>query len=53
MRTGLKRGQPIPEVLDGRLEPGRLFDRVIGIDKVPDGYRAMDARGAIKVLIRP
>jgi threonine dehydrogenase-like Zn-dependent dehydrogenase len=43
----------LPEVLDGRLEPGRVFDRVISIEEVPDGYRAMDARESIKVLIRP
>jgi threonine dehydrogenase-like Zn-dependent dehydrogenase len=43
----------LPEVLDGRLEPGRVFDRTVGIDGVPDGYRAMDAREALKVLVRP
>ena len=25
----------------------------IGLDEVPDGYRAMDEREALKVLIRP
>ena len=34
----------LPDVLEGRIEPGRVFDRVIGIDGVPDGYRAMDER---------
>ena len=43
----------LPEVLDGTLEPGRVFDRAIGLDEVPDGYRAMDERDAIKVLIAP
>ncbi len=32
----------LPDVLEGRIQPGRVFDRVIGIDEVPDGYRAMD-----------
>jgi len=41
----------LPDVLEGRIEPGRVFDRVIGIDGVPDGYRAMDEREAIKVMI--
>jgi threonine dehydrogenase-like Zn-dependent dehydrogenase len=41
----------LPDVLEGRIEPGRVFDRVTGIDGVPDGYRAMDARDAIKVMI--
>jgi threonine dehydrogenase-like Zn-dependent dehydrogenase len=43
----------LPEVLDGRIEPGRVFDRTVGFDGIPDGYRAMDAREALKVLVRP
>jgi threonine dehydrogenase-like Zn-dependent dehydrogenase len=41
----------MPDVLEGRVHPGRVFDRVTDIDGVPDGYRAMDAREAIKVMI--
>ncbi len=41
----------LPDVLEGRIEPGRVFDQVTGIDGVPDGYRAMDEREAIKVMI--
>src|SRR5947209_10407140 len=41
----------LPDVLDGRIEPGKVFDRTIGLDEVPDGYRAMADRDAIKVLI--
>jgi threonine dehydrogenase-like Zn-dependent dehydrogenase len=41
----------LPDVLEGRIEPGRVFDRVTDIDGVPDGYRAMDEREAIKVMI--
>ena len=41
----------LPDVLEGRIEPGRVFDRVTDIDSVPDGYRAMDEREAIKVMI--
>jgi len=41
----------LPDVLQGRIEPGRVFDRVTNLDGVPDGYRAMDAREAIKVMI--
>ena len=41
----------LPEVLEGRIEPGRVFDFVGNLDRVPDGYRAMNAREAIKVLI--
>jgi threonine dehydrogenase-like Zn-dependent dehydrogenase len=43
----------LPDVLDGKLEPGRVFDRTIGLEEVPDGYRAMAAREALKVLITP
>ena len=41
----------LPDVLEGRLEPGRVFDRTIGLDETPEGYRAMADREAIKVLI--
>jgi threonine dehydrogenase-like Zn-dependent dehydrogenase len=43
----------LPDVLEGRIEPGRVFDRVIGLDEVPDGYRAMDERESIKVMVKP
>jgi threonine dehydrogenase-like Zn-dependent dehydrogenase len=43
----------LPDVLDGRIEPGRVFDRVVALDEVPDGYRAMNEREAIKVLVKP
>ena len=41
----------MPDILEGRIEPGRVFDRVIDLDAVPDGYRAMNDREAIKVMI--
>src|SRR5437868_3189913 len=41
----------LPDVLEGRIEPGRVFERVVRLDDVPDGYRAMNDREAIKVLI--
>ena len=43
----------LPDVVEGRIEPGRVFDRLVGIEGVPDGYRAMDARESIKVMVRP
>jgi len=43
----------LPDVLEGRIQPGRVFDRVIGLDEVPDGYRAMNDREAIKVMVTP
>jgi threonine dehydrogenase-like Zn-dependent dehydrogenase len=41
----------LPEILEGRIQPGRVFDRVTNLDGVPDGYRAMNEREAIKVMI--
>jgi threonine dehydrogenase-like Zn-dependent dehydrogenase len=41
----------MPDVLEGRIQPGRVFDRVIDLDGVPDGYRAMNDRQAIKVMV--
>jgi threonine dehydrogenase-like Zn-dependent dehydrogenase len=43
----------LPDVLDGKVEPGRVFDRTVSLDEVPDGYRAMAAREALKVLVQP
>jgi len=41
----------LPDVLEGRIEPGRVFDWVGHLDQVPDGYRAMNEREAIKAMI--
>jgi threonine dehydrogenase-like Zn-dependent dehydrogenase len=43
----------LPDVLEGRIEPGRVFDRAVHLDEVPDGYRAMNERQAIKVMVEP
>lgn len=45
--------QLLPDVLDGAIQPGKVFDRTVSLDEVPDGYRAMADRKALKVLIRP
>jgi len=42
----------LPGVLDGSLQPGRVFDRTISLDHTADGYRAMADRQALKVLIQ-
>jgi hypothetical protein len=41
----------LPDVLEGRIHPGRVLDRVTNLEGVPDGYRAMNDREAIKVMI--
>jgi threonine dehydrogenase-like Zn-dependent dehydrogenase len=43
----------LPDVMDGKIEPGRVFDRTIPLDQTPDGYRAMSEREALKVLVKP
>ena len=43
----------LPDVLEGRIEPGRVFDRTVGLDEVPNGYRAMNERRSIKVMVEP
>ncbi|MFD7761993.1 zinc-dependent alcohol dehydrogenase family protein [Streptomyces microflavus] len=43
----------LPDVLDGTIDPSPVFDLSIGLDEVPAGYRAMDGRTALKVLITP
>ena len=43
----------LPSILDGTIDPGRVFDQTIGFDEVPDGYRAMNDRESLKVMIRP
>ncbi len=43
----------LPDVLDGRIEPGRVFDRTIPLEETPDGYRAMNERQSIKVMVKP
>ncbi|WP_033220321.1 zinc-dependent alcohol dehydrogenase family protein [Kitasatospora phosalacinea] len=41
----------LADVLSGAIDPGAVFDRTVGLDEVPEGYRAMDERTALKVRI--
>ena len=47
----------LPELIDlvwkGKINPGKVFDLVLPLDQVAEGYRAMDERLAIKALLRP
>lgn len=45
--------QLLPAVLDGSVNPGKVFDRTISLDETPEGYRAMDQRESLKVLVKP
>jgi threonine dehydrogenase-like Zn-dependent dehydrogenase len=37
----------------GAIDPGQVFDLTLPLDEVAEGYRAMDERRAIKVLLEP
>jgi threonine dehydrogenase-like Zn-dependent dehydrogenase len=39
-------------VLKGSINPGKVFDLILPLEKVSEGYRAMDERRAIKALLR-
>ncbi len=43
----------LPEVLDGSIQPGRVFDLQLPLDRAADAYAAMDERQSIKTLLRP
>jgi threonine dehydrogenase-like Zn-dependent dehydrogenase len=43
----------LPDILEGRIVPGRVFDRTVDLDGVPDGYRAMADRESVKVMVTP
>src|SRR5438309_2095629 len=47
----------LPELIDlvwnGKINPGKVFDLILPLDQVAEGYRAMDERRAIKTLLRP
>jgi threonine dehydrogenase-like Zn-dependent dehydrogenase len=45
--------QALPDVLEGRINPGRVFDQTVTFDEIPDGYKTMDSRTALKVLVTP
>jgi alcohol dehydrogenase len=42
----------LADVLGGRLDPAPIFTKTVSLDDVPEGYRAMDEREAVKVLVR-
>jgi threonine dehydrogenase-like Zn-dependent dehydrogenase len=49
--------QYLPKLIDlvfnGTINPGKVFDLVLPLAQVAEGYRAMDERRAIKTLLRP
>jgi threonine dehydrogenase-like Zn-dependent dehydrogenase len=43
----------LPDVLEGRIAPGKVFDLTVGLDDIANGYKAMADRTALKVLVQP
>lgn len=47
----------LPELIDliwqRAIDPGKVFDLTLGLEQAAEGYRAMDERRAIKVLLQP
>ena len=47
----------LPDLIDlvwkRKINPGKVFDLTLPLDKVAEGYRAMDERRAIKTLLLP
>ena len=55
--AGPRRCRYLPELIDlvlnGTINPGRVFDQTLPLDQVAEAYRAMDERRAIKTLLQP
>jgi threonine dehydrogenase-like Zn-dependent dehydrogenase len=49
--------QYLPELIDliwrHQIDPGKVFDLTLPLEAAAEGYKAMDERRAIKVLLRP
>jgi threonine dehydrogenase-like Zn-dependent dehydrogenase len=47
----------LPELLEltlaGTIDPGLVFDMTLPLEQSPEGYRAMDERRAVKVMLEP
>ncbi|MFD9003071.1 alcohol dehydrogenase catalytic domain-containing protein [Streptomyces sp. NPDC059582] len=43
----------MPHILAGDIHPGRVFDRTVPLEDVAEGYRLMNDREALKVIVRP
>ncbi|WP_410091601.1 hypothetical protein [Streptomyces sp. adm13(2018)] len=43
----------LPDVLDGTITPGRVFEETFPLDRAPDASRAMADRRVLKALLPP
>lgn len=42
----------MPDILEGRINPGKVFDQTVQLDDIAEGYKSMAERTAIKTLVR-
>jgi len=42
----------LKQVLDGSINPGKVFDLIADLDHIAEAYAAMDERRAIKALVK-
>jgi hypothetical protein len=43
----------MPDILDGVIEPGQVFDTTVDLKGVPAGYQDMADRTSLQILVRP
>jgi threonine dehydrogenase-like Zn-dependent dehydrogenase len=43
----------MPDILSGKINPGKVFDLTVSLDDAPSGYEAMASRKNLKVLVKP
>jgi threonine dehydrogenase-like Zn-dependent dehydrogenase len=41
----------IQQIWDRKIDPGKVFDLSLPLEQAADGYKAMDERRAIKVML--
>lgn len=45
--------EPMPNILNGTITPGKVFDATTDLDGVPAGYQDMADRKNLKLLVKP
>lgn len=43
----------MPDILSGKINPGKVFDLTVSLVDAPSGYEAMAKRTSLKVLVKP